>query len=114
MKRTFGPAKQRIKTKLRKSDVVQVLCGKDKGKSGKILHIDHYKGRVLVEKINMVKKTQRPSQEQQKGAIIEMEAAVDISNVMLVDPKGGKRTRIGYRTEGDVKVRFAKNSKKTL
>lgn len=114
MKRTYGPETGKIKTKLRKDDMVQVISGKDKGKTGKILFIDRVKGKVIVEKVNIVKKTQRPTQEQPQGAIVEMEAAVAISNVMLVDPKGGNRTRIGYKTEGDVKVRFAKKSNKTL
>ena len=114
MKRTFGPETGTIKTKLRKDDMVQVISGKDRGKTGKILFIDRVKGKVVVEKINMVKKTQRPTQDQPQGAIVEMEAPIAISNVMLMDPKGGNRTRVGYRTEGDVKVRFAKKSNKTL
>lgn len=114
MKRTYGAPQAKIQTKLRKDDVVQILTGKDRGKTGKILFIDRDRGRVIVEKINIVKKTQRPSQNQPQGSIIEIEASIHLSNVMLVDPKSGKKSRIGYRKENDVKVRFAKASKKTL
>jgi len=114
MKRTSGPTTGKVKTKLRKDDIVQVITGKDKGKTGKILFIDRSRGRIVVEKINMVKKTQRPTQDQPQGALVEIESSLAISNVMLLDPKGGNRTRIGYKTEGDAKVRFAKKSKKTL
>lgn len=114
MKRTYGAPEGKINTKLRKDDVVQVCCGRDKGKTGKILFIDRDKGRVIVEKVNLVKKTQRPSQNQPQGAIVEIEASIHISNVMLVDPKLGKPTRVGFKIEDGAKLRLARKSKKTL
>ena len=114
MKRTYGAPKGKVKTRLRKDDTVQVLTGKDKGKTGKILYIDRVRGKVIVEKVNMVKKTQRPTQNQQQGAVADIESPLDISNVMLVDPKSGKPTRIGYKTGDGTKERFAKKSNKTL
>jgi len=114
MKRTYGAPTGKVKTKLRKNDVVQVLSGKDKGKTGKILFIDRDKSKLIIEKINIVKKTQRPSQSHPQGSIIEIEAPVHISNVMLIDPKSGKKTRVGFRIENEIKVRFAKKSNKTI
>jgi len=98
----------RVKTRLKKGDLVQVITGRDKGKSGKIIHIDLEKGRVIVEKVNVVKKTKRASAESQKGGIIEIEASMHISNVMLLDTKTNKPTRIGMRFEDGKKTRIAK------
>lgn len=109
-----GKNKKPIKTKLRKDDTVIVLCGKDKGKTGRILHIDRMSGRAIVEKINMVKKTQRPSQSQPKGGIMEIEAPIRISNLMLLDSKSSDRSRVGFRFEDGRKIRFAKKSGKTI
>lgn len=104
----------KMKVRIKKDDTVMVVAGKDKGKTGRVIHIDRKNGRVIVEKCNMVKKTQRPTQNQQKGGIIEIEAPLHISNVMLVDPKSGAPTRIGYKFEDGQKVRYAKKSGKTL
>ncbi|MCK4906707.1 MAG: 50S ribosomal protein L24 [Spirochaetes bacterium] len=102
-------------TKLRKDDNVLLMSGKDKGKTGRILYIDRKKGRVIVEKVNMVKKMQRPTQENPKGGILEIEAAMHISNLMLVDPKNNKQTRLGYEFDGEGnKVRIAKKSGKPI
>lgn len=94
-------------TKLKKNDLVKVLTGKDKGKSGRILEVDAEKGRVLVEGLNMKKKTVRPRNQQEKGGIIEVEGYLHISNVAMMT-KNGKTTRLGYKFEGDKKVRIAK------
>ncbi|HPH01381.1 MAG TPA: 50S ribosomal protein L24 [Spirochaetota bacterium] len=104
----------RVKTRLKKGDIVQVISGREKGKSGKIIHIDLDKGRVIVEKLNLVKKTKRATQENQKGGIIEIEAPIHISNVMLLDTKTNKPTRVGMRIEDGKKVRFAKKSGKVV
>ncbi|MDR2733880.1 MAG: 50S ribosomal protein L24 [Spirochaetota bacterium] len=104
----------RTKTKLKKGDLVQVIAGRDRGKSGKIIHIDLEKGRVIVEKVNVVKKTKRASAESQKGGIIEIEASMHISNVMLLDTKTNKPTRIGMRFEDGKKTRIAKKSGKAV
>jgi len=85
-------------TKLRKEDLVQVIAGKDKGKKGKIIRIDRVKGRVIVGGVNMVKKAMKKRSQTDRGGIIEIEAALHLSNVMIVCPKCGP-TRIGYKIE---------------
>ena len=99
----------RRKTKLKKNDVVVVIAGKDKGKSGRVLRIDTAAGRVVVEGVNMVKKTQPRKSQNEAGGIIEVEAAINISNVMYMT-KNGVGSRLGYRTENGEKVRFAKKT----
>jgi large subunit ribosomal protein L24 len=98
-----------MNTKLKKNDLVKVLTGKDKGKTGRIIEIDTVKGRVLVEGCNMKKKTVRPRNQQEKGGIIEVEGFLHISNVMVVG-KNGVATRLGYKMDGDKKVRIAKSN----
>ena len=102
-----------MKTKLKKDDTVMVVAGKDKGKTGRVLRIDREKGRVLVEGVNMVKKAQRKRSQEETGGIIEKEAPIAVSNVMFVG-KDGRPTRLGYRIEGDEKVRFAKKTGETV
>jgi large subunit ribosomal protein L24 len=98
-----------IKFKVKKGDEVIVLAGKDKGKKGKILQVITEKSRVLVEGVNKVKRHTKPSRVS-AGGIIEKEASLHVSNVSLIDPKSGKATRVGYKFEGDTKVRIAKRS----
>lgn len=95
---------------LKKSDKVQVLAGKDKGKQGVILSIIAKKDRVIVEGINMIKKHAKPSNDNPQGGILNIEAPIHMSNVALLDPKSGKPTRVGYKIVGDEKVRVAKKS----
>lgn len=95
-------------TKLKKGDTVRVIAGKDKDKEGKILSIDRKNHRVIVEGVGMVTKHMKPSAANATGGIVKKEAAIDISNVMLVYK--GKVTRIGYKMEGDTKVRVAKST----
>jgi len=100
------------KPRLRKNDVVVVLSGKDRGKQGKVLRIDPRKRRVIVERINLIKKHVRPNPGKNiAGGISEKEAPIHISNVMLVDPDQNKGTRIGRRrdAQGDFE-RYAKKS----
>ena len=99
-----GQAK--AKYKLRKNDQVQIMFGKDRGKTGRLLRIDRDKGRVLVEGLNMVKKTMRPKG-QQKGGINTVEAPLAISNVQILCKKCGP-TRIGYRVTESDKVRVCR------
>ncbi len=101
-----GQAK--AKYKFKKNDQVQIMFGKDRGKTGRLLRIDRDKGRVVVEGLNMVKKTMKPKgQQQQKGGISTVEAPLAISNVQILCKKCGP-TRIGYRvTEGE-KVRICR------
>ena len=102
-----------VKYKLKKDDLVQVITGKEKGKSGKILKIDREKGKVLVAGLNMVKKARKPRRQGEKGGIVDVEAPIDISNVMIVCKKCGP-TRIGIEGTGDKKVRKCKKCGEVL
>lgn len=95
---------------VKKGDKVKVITGKDKGKSGKVLAAFPKKDRVLIEGINMVKKHTKPSNINPQGGILNVEAPIHVSNVMLIDPKTGEATRVGYEVKGDKKVRVAKKS----
>lgn len=95
---------------VKKGDKVKVITGKDKGKSGKVLAAFPKKDRVLIEGINMVKKHTKPSNINPQGGILNVEAPIHVSNVMLLDPKTGEPTRVGYEVKGDKKVRVAKKS----
>jgi large subunit ribosomal protein L24 len=101
------------KFKLRKEDQVQVIAGKDKGKQGKIVRIDRDKGRAIVSGVNMVKKAQKKRKQTDRGGIIEIEAPIQISNVMIVCRKCGP-TRIGYKIEGDTKKRVCRKCGEAL
>ena len=90
--------------KIKKGDTVKVIAGKDKDKEGKVLAVKD--GKVLVEGVNMVTKHTQPSAANQQGGIVNKEAPIDASNVMLVVK--GKATRVGFKMEGDKKVRVAK------
>ncbi|EGL14478.1 50S ribosomal protein L24 [Paenibacillus chitinolyticus] len=99
------------KLHVKKDDTVFVISGKDKGKKGRVLAAYPRENRVLVEGVNMIKKHAKPSQQNPQGGIITQEAAIHASNVMLVDPKSGKPTRVGYKVlENGTKVRIAKKS----
>ena len=100
--------------RLRKGDKVIVVRGREKGKTGKVLHVARDRGRVLVEGLNRVKKSMRVSRQYPKGGIIEIERSLAIANVRVADPKTGKPTRVGFRIEGNQKVRFAKASGQEL
>ncbi|EAE8319623.1 50S ribosomal protein L24 [Listeria monocytogenes] len=95
---------------VKKGDKVKVITGKDKGKSGKVLAAFPKKDRVLIEGINMVKKHTKPSNINPQGGILNVEAPIHVSNVMLIDPKTGEPTRVGYEVKGYKKVRVAKKS----
>lgn len=107
-------ARRKPKTMIRKDDIVEVQVGKDKGKRGRVLRVLPEEGRVVVEKVNMVKRHTRPDQKQ-KGGIVEKEAKIRLSNVMLVCPKTGQPSRAGWRTlEDGRKVRYLKKSGEML
>ena len=95
---------------IKKDDQVIVLAGKDKGKSGKVLKVLTDKERVLVEGVNIVSKSTKPSAKTPQGGIVKQEAPIHISNVNLVDPKSGKATRIAIKREGKTVTRIAKKS----
>lgn len=99
---------------VKKGDKVMVISGKDKGKTGTILEAYPKQSRVLVEGINIVKKHAKPSQVNPQGGILNQEAPIHVSNVMPVDPKSGKPTRVGYTVENGKKVRVAKKSGEVL
>ena len=96
--------------RIKKGDTVYVNAGNDKGKTGKVLSVDTAKQRVIVEGVNMVSKHTKPNAKQPQGGIIKQEAPVHVSNLNLIDPKSGKPTRVGFKVEGDKKVRYAKKS----
>ena len=95
--------------KIRKGDRVVVLTGKDKGRQGSVLKVLPKESRVVVEGLNMVQRHTRPSQGDPQGGIKNKEAPLHVSNVAVVDSKG-KPTRVGFRVEGDKKVRVAKTT----
>jgi len=95
--------------KIRKGDEVVVLTGKDKGRKGSVLHVLPKDNRAVVSGVNVVKRHQRQTANAE-GGIISKEAPIDLSNLALLDPKDSKPTRVGFRMEGDRKVRYAKRS----
>ena len=94
--------------KIKKGDTVKVIAGKDKDTEGKVLSVDAKNHKVVVEGVNVVTKHTKPSQANPNGGIVSKEAPIDISNVMLVFK--GKATRVGFKMDGDKKVRFAKST----
>ena len=94
--------------KIKKGDSVKVIAGKDKDKEGKVIAVNPKKNTVLVEGVNMITKHTKPSMANQQGGIIHQEGPIDISNVMYVHK--GKATRVGFKMDGDKKVRFAKTT----
>jgi len=100
------------KFKIKSGDTVIVIAGDHKGSEGKVLQILKDKNRVIVEGVNMISKHTKPSAQNPQGGIVKKEASIDVSNVALVE--NGKAVRVGYRTEGDKKVRFSKKSDKAI
>lgn len=98
-----------------KEDTVLVITGKEKGKKGRVLLVDKGKNRVLVERVNIIKKHMKPSKKHAQGGIIEKEAAVNLSNVLLLCPKCNKPTRVGTSLmEGGKKHRTCKKCKEVI
>ena len=99
------------KSRIRKGDVVVVISGRDRGKSGKVLSVDLGVGKVVDEKLNMIKRHTKPNQKVKQGGILEREAPLSVSNVMYLCPVTKKPTRLGVRTLDDGRrVRFSKKS----
>ena len=94
--------------KIKKGDLVKVIAGKDKDKEGKVLAVNKEKNTVVVEGINMVTKHAKPSAANQNGGIVKQEGPIDASNVMYIHK--GKATRVGFKLDGDKKVRVAKST----
>lgn len=99
------------KLHIKKGDTVYVLSGEDKGQQGRVLSVQAAKERAIVEGINIVSKSTKPTAKHPQGGIVKMEAPIHISNLALIDPKSGKPTRVGVRVnEKGEKVRYAKKS----
>ena len=96
--------------KIKKGDNVVVLSGKDKGKTGTVAKVLPKDGKVVVEGVNMIARHRKPNQQNPQGGIDRYEAPMHIAKVAVADPKDGKPTRVGFKVEGDKKVRYAKRS----
>ena len=101
------------KLKIKSGDTVKVIAGDHKGSEGKVLEVLRDKNKAIVEGVNMVKKHMKPSAQNPQGGIVEKEASIQISNLSLLTANG-ETTRVGYRMEGDKKVRFAKKSNEVI
>ncbi|PKG51177.1 MULTISPECIES: 50S ribosomal protein L24 [Olleya] len=101
------------KLKIKTGDTVKVIAGDHKGSEGKVQKVFIEKNKAIVEGVNMVKKHTKPSAQSPQGGIVEKEAPINISNLSLLTSKG-EATRIGYRVEGDKKVRFSKKSNEVI
>jgi len=98
--------------KIKKGDLVKVIAGKDKDKEGKVIAVNKSKNTLLVEGVNMITKHAKPSMANQQGGIVHQEGPIHASNVMLMHE--GKATRVGFKMDGDKKVRFAKATGKVI
>ena len=99
-----------MKLHIKKGDMVYVLAGEDRKKTGRVLSVDAAKGRAIVEGVNIITKATKPSAQYPQGGLIKKEAPISISNIALIDPKTGKPTRIAIRREGGKVIRIAKKS----
>jgi large subunit ribosomal protein L24 len=102
-----------VPARIRKGDQVMIISGKDRGKTGTVLSVIPKRERVTVEGLNMIKRHQRPTQTasgQRGGGVIEREGLIHVSNVMLVDPKDGKPTRVGIEIEDGKRLRISKRT----
>lgn len=100
--------------RIRKGDMIKVICGREKGKTGKVLSVMRDKSQVLVERVNFVKRHQKPTQQYRQGGIIEKEAPLHISNVMYYDEKAGAASRLGAKIEDGKKMRIIKKTGETV
>jgi large subunit ribosomal protein L24 len=102
------------KLKIKSGDVVKVIAGDHKGSEGKILRVIRDKNKAIVEGVNMVSKHTKPSAKSPQGGIVKKEAPMHISNLSLIDPKSKEATKVGFKVEGDKKIRFSKKSNQVL
>ncbi|MEK7089885.1 MAG: 50S ribosomal protein L24 [Patescibacteria group bacterium] len=96
---------------IKKGDTIKILVGKDRGKTGKVVHADSKAGKVSLEGLNLYKKHVKPKKQGQKGEIVSIARPMDISNVAIVCPNCNKQTRIGFRMDVDKKVRYCAKCK---
>ncbi|MBN1631290.1 MAG: 50S ribosomal protein L24 [Thermoleophilia bacterium] len=101
-------AAERKKFRIKKGDTVEVVQGKENGKRGKVLHVLAGEERIVVERVNFIKRHIRPSKKQPQGGVIEREASMHISNVKLVCPSCNQAVRVGVRMDGPDKIRYCK------
>jgi large subunit ribosomal protein L24 len=101
------------KLKIKTGDIVRVIAGDHKGSEGKIITVFIEKNKAIVEGVNMIKKHMKPNAQNPQGGIVEKEAALQISNLSLINSKG-ETTRVGYRMEDGKKVRYAKKSNEVI
>lgn len=102
------------KLKIKSGDVVKVIAGDHKGSEGKVLRVIRDKNKAVVEGVNLVSKHTKPSAKNPQGGIVKKEAPMHISNLSLIDPKSKEATKVGYKVEGDKKIRFSKKSNQVL
>ena len=102
------------KLKIKSGDVVRVIAGDHKGSEGKIVRVLREKNKAIVEGVNMVSKHTKPSAKNPQGGIVKKEAPIHVSNLSLIDPKSKEATKVGFKQEGDKKVRFSKKSNQVL
>lgn len=100
--------------KIHKGDTVKVITGREKGKTGKVISVDLKKNKLLIERVNLVKRHQKPSQRYRQGGIIEKESPMAISNVMYFEEKEGRTTRLGAKIVDGRKVRLSRRSGETI
>jgi large subunit ribosomal protein L24 len=117
-RRDVNAPKELIKVRIKKNDTVKVIAGRDRGKTGRVLHVDKETGRALVEGVNMVKRHTRPNPSKQiKGGIAERESPIHVSNLMIMTT-GGQVSRIGLKVEGEGaslrRVRIARKTGEVL
>lgn len=102
------------KIKIKSGDVVKVIAGDHKGAEGKVVRVIREDNKAIVEGVNMVSKHTKPSAQNPQGGIVKKEAPIHISNLAIVDPKSKEATKVGFKSEGDKKVRFSKKSNQVL
>lgn len=102
------------KLKIKSGDVVRVIAGDHKGSEGKVVRVLREANKAIVEGVNMVSKHTKPSAKSPQGGIVKKEAPIHISNLALIDPKSKSVTKVGFKSEGDKKVRFSKKSNQVL
>ena len=103
-----------IKLKIKSGDIVRVIAGDHKGSEGKIVRVLREKNKAIVEGVNMVSKHTKPNAKNPQGGIVKKEAPIHVSNLSLIDPKSKEATKVGFKQEGDKKVRFSKKSNQVL
>ena len=103
-----------IKLKIKSGDTVRVIAGEHKGSEGQVLKVNREKNKAIVEGVNLVSKHEKPSAKNPQGGIVKKEAPIHISNLSLIDPKSKSVTKVGFKVEGDKKVRVSKKSNQVL